>query len=251
MMLRAWILLILCVPMSACVYSGGARNQVDLEEAARLNTQLGLDYLKQGNTEVALGKFNKSLEQDDSRADTFMGLGLTYARFGEPGRAKEYFEQALRRGGREPQVLNSYGSFLCEQGEVERAQTLFARALAVPRYPTPEQSYAASAACHERAGDLDAAEAAYRRALEHNPRMASALLRLADISQTRSDFLRSRAFIQRFESLYDDSAESLLLGLRAEYALGNDAGAQNYGRRLQKLAPQVADQINLRTGRAR
>ncbi len=243
------IVLGLALSAAACVHTGPARFEVDLQEAARINTRLGLDYLHQGQTELAMQKLHKALEQDDGIANTHMGLGLVHARFGEEARAHKYFAAALRLEPRNPTILNNYAVFLCELGDVDGAEEHFARALAAPRYLTPEVAHSNAGACYLSQGLTARADAAFRTALEHNPRYAAALLHMAKLSLELEDYLRSRAFLQRYETHHAASVESSLLRLRTEAALGDQIAVQRYAMRLRNLSPGIESRIDLSTGK--
>ena len=58
-----------------------------------------------------------------------MVLGGAYHRLGEPARAVEFLEQALRLRGADPQVLNLLASCEAELGNVPRAIEYLERSL--------------------------------------------------------------------------------------------------------------------------
>lgn len=242
--------LVLVVSLAACVQTGPVRFEADLDQAAQINTQLGLDYLRQGNLEMASSRLNKALEQNDKLAETHLGLALVHAHYGEVGKAQRAFDRARSLAPEDANIIASYGQFLCEQGDVEAAEQQFAKALSMPRYMTPEVAYSNAAVCYQRNGDVAKAEENFRRALVYNPRFARALRHLAAISYDRQDYLRARAFLQRLEAQGGHSLESLVLGLRTEYALGDRQAKQAYADELVSRAPDIGTRIDLNTGEA-
>ncbi|RZO85593.1 MAG: type IV pilus biogenesis/stability protein PilW [Oceanococcus sp.] len=249
-MMRRWAILLAVVLLSACVQTGSPRFEADLDQAARINTQLGLDYLRQGNIELASSRLNKALEQNDKLADTHWGLALVHAHYGEGGKARRAFDRARSLAPEDGNIIASYGQFLCDQGELDAAEQQFAKALSMPRYTTPEVAYGNAAACYQRNGDVARAEENFRRALVYNPRYARALRHLAAISYERQDYLRARAFLQRLEAQGGHSLESLVLGLRTEHALGDRTAVQAYADELLSRAPDIGTRIDLNTGEA-
>lgn len=249
-MILRWATLLFAALLSACVQTGGPRFEADLDEAARINTQLGLDYLRQGNLELASSRLNKAVEQNDKLADTHWGLALVHARYGEVGKARKAFNKARSLAPDDANIISSYGQFLCEQGDAEEAHQQFAKALSMPRYSTPEVAYSNAATCYQRNGDIAKAEEHYRRALVYNPRFARALRNLAAMSYERQDYLRARAFLQRLEAQGGHTLDSLVLGLRTEVALGDRRAAQAYADELVSRAPDIGTRIDLNTGDA-
>ena len=250
MKMRYLAMLLTAVLLQACVHSGDTRFNVDLSEAARINTQLGMRYLQQGNTEQALIKLQKALSQDDDIADTHWGLALVHAQFGEAEKASSYFKQARKLAPNNSDILASYGSFLCEQGKLQEAQETFQAALAIPRYLTPEVAYTNAGSCFLRHAENAQAEDNFRRALNFNSGYPRALLQLAQLSYEAQDYLRSRAFLQRLQAQNVESLESLLLGLRTEYALGDRQAVQAYAKKMRAIAPDIGNRIDLNTGKA-
>ena len=51
--------------LAACTTTDSNPQKADMEEAARLNAQLGIDYMRKGQYELALEKLQKAIDQDD------------------------------------------------------------------------------------------------------------------------------------------------------------------------------------------
>lgn len=249
MMIVRVLSLVLIMSLAACVQTGGATLKPDLDEASRLNTQLGMSYLQQGNLDVALSKFQKAIEQNDDQAQAYWGLALVHARFQEPERALGYFKDALKKDPEDANILASYGEFQCARGDVQAAQDAFLQALETPRYLTPEIAYTNAGACYLSQGQRIEADKHFRKALNYNPRYSRALMQLASMSFDAGDYLRARAFIQRLDAQSAQSAESLLLGLRTEYALGDTRALQRYAAQLRSRYPEIAKRFDLSNGR--
>ena len=97
----------------------GAQTKPDLEEAARLNAQLGIDYMRKGQFELALEKLKKALDQDDDLGIAHSAIALVYQRKGESKLAGKHYRQALRLNADDPLTLNNFGIFLCGQGDAK------------------------------------------------------------------------------------------------------------------------------------
>lgn len=236
--------------LAACVQTGGAHFKADLKEAARINTQLGMIYLQQGKLELAQSKLQKALEQDDDQAKAHWGLALVHARFKENAKAERYFQQAHKLEPKNPNILASHGQFQCQQGEVEAAQASFDKALSMTRYLAPEVALTNAGVCYLQHGQHTPAEQKLRRALDYNPRYHRALMQLANLSYEKSDYQRCQAFLQRMGAQSSNNPDVLLLGLRTEYALDNKKAARSYSDALRRAMPDIANRIDLKTGKA-
>jgi len=232
--------------LSSCVSSGGGSGSNSLhknsaaqerEEAARVNTELGQRYLEQGKLDIAMEKLERALEIDPTYANAHTVIGLLYERINDTKNAELHYRRAVELLPKLGAPNNNYGQILCNQGRLDEADKYFQRAVADPFYKTPDQAYSNAGVCLLRAGKVDQAEMDFRKAIETNPNSATALFRLASALYQKNDFFKARAFIQRFEALGPEDAESLYLAHNIEAKLGNADSAREYARRLKQQFP--------------
>ncbi len=219
-----------------------------MDEAAALNLQLGIGYLRQNDLRAAQGKLEKAIEQDPDLVMAYTILGLVYERLSDYEAAERSYRRAVTLAPRDPDALNSLAAFLCrtETGRPE-ALDLFDRALSV----SLSQQFSNKAMVNTNAGvcakqtDLDRAEHYLRAALAENPQYAEALLQLADVSYQRGNYLQSRAFLQRYASVAPPSPAMLWLAMRVETALGDAPAAHDFGLRLKREFPASVETRSL------
>lgn len=224
----------LALGAAACVSTTTGREptEPDLSEAARLNTQLGADYLRTGKPEQALEKLQKAVQQDPDYAPARSTLALVYAARGDTVSADEQFRKAVALQPNNPQTLNNYGVFLCGAGRRDEAVGNFLRAAKSPDFQSPAAAWTNAGVC-VREDHPDDAERYLREALRISPNYPEALAHLAWLSLKNKDYLRARGFLQRFEqSGGRTTAESLWVGARTEEALGDVAAARRFEQRL-------------------
>ena len=226
--------------------------KADLKEAARLNTQLGIDYMRKGQFDLALEKLQKALEQDDDLGIAHSVIALIYQRKGEPKLAGKHYREALDLNADDAVTLNNFGTFLCGQGEIEDAEEVFLKAAKNKSNTLPADAWANAGVCIRRDPKaLDRAEGYLREALRINPKHPNALASLAQVSYERKDYFRARAFLQRYESGSRATAQTLWIGAQTERALGDMAAARSYERRLRGEFPDSpeADEMQKKTGK--
>ena len=138
-------------------------------------------------------------------------------------------------------------------GEQEVAERIIAiaREYGVPLYENPEIAYTNAGLCLYQAGDLDKAESYLRRALQINPRVGVALLRMADITYQSSRYLPARAYLQRYTEVGPHTPESLWLGFRIEDELGDRDTASKYAMLLEANFPDSREVRLLQENRQR
>lgn len=227
--------------LSACVNDGPQLGTLkpDFAEASRLNTQLGGDYLRKGQIEQAREKLERAVEQDSDNADAHATLALVYVRLGETREAMRQYKKALSLNGDDPSLKNNYGTFLCEQGDLKEAEDLFLEAARDRRYDTPEVALTNAGICLRKTADTTRVEDYFREALQVNPEYPQALSQMAQLSYEKADYLRARAFIQRFERVGKHSAETLRIAAQTETELGDRTSAARYQHRLKKEFPDA------------
>ena len=135
------------------------------EEAALVNTQLALAYMREGDLATARAKLEKALDQDPDTATTQMAAGFLYDRLGEDDKAKSSFERAMKLGKNDPVIMNNYAAFLCRKGDKKTGEAYFLQAAKNPLYRTPEVAYANAGRCARADGRPKEAEQYFRQAL--------------------------------------------------------------------------------------
>lgn len=236
---------VLVLLLAACTATGpGVRTDnpdSERQEAARVNTDLGLQYLHQGQLQLSLEKLERALVHDPSYVDAHTVLAALYEQIGDSKKAEQHYRRAAQlrpKGGAE---LNNYGTFLCKLGRHAEAQQWFQRALQDPFYRTPAIALANSGTCLLQAGRRDEAEAALRQALELQPGNAEALSQLASVLYEKGEYFNARAFIQRYESTAPVMPSTLLLARNIELKLGNASQAAEYTQRLLREFPDSTE----------
>lgn len=247
----ATLTLLACLALAGCQSSGPAKPNAAKEErdkVASLNTQLGIEYMKDGDNELALKKFQKALETDPNYVDAHNALGLLRARLQQFEEAEQSFQAALRVDPGNSMALNNYGQFLCQQQRYADGQARFVEAVKNPLYRTPEVALTNAGLCAMQANDPTAAEEHFRAALEKNPLVPPALLQMAQINFDRGSFTDAERYYQRYLAIAPQSPRSLALGIRLGYALGDTDKAASYAVSLRNKFPDSREAGQLQRG---
>lgn len=237
----------LVLVLAGCVTTdtGTAERKGSPEEAARINYELGAEYMRQGNLELARERLERAVAQDPELAPARSALALIYDKQGDTELADDQYRRALRLAPNDGGVQNTYAVFLCKRQRYDEAVEYFTRAASNSRYGTPEAALTNAGVCLLQKPDQVAAENYFRRALQRNPGYSEALLQMADLSLERGNFLRARAFVQRYLAQHPPSAEILWIGVRAERALGDREAAARHAASLETRFPSSAQALQL------
>ena len=193
----------------------------DPGKRADVHAQLAANYMQRDQSEIARGELEQALAiaPDHSRANYVMAV--LQGRLGNDGEAEKYFRRAVRVDAENSQAAHDYGVFLCRQGRVDEALAQFNKAPSNPLYRGDALTALRAGECLTVNGkSRDTAEAYFRKALDINPKMASALYQMSEINFSRGNFLSARAYIERYFATAQETPRSLLLAYRIESELG-------------------------------
>ncbi len=243
---RFTLILLVTLLVSACAsqQSGNGDQKSNKRKAAESNTSLGLEYMNRGQYEVALGKLKKATRDDPGYAPAQTVTAVLYERIGELGEAGKHYQKAYEIDPEDGDVNNNYGVYLCKTGKRSRAMEHFRKALDDPFYSSPSVALTNAGSCAMQAGDMAAAEDYLRRALKIDQDFPDTLLTMARLNYLEKNYLTSRAFMQRYETVANHDAESLLLAYRMELASSDTRAANKYRLLLESNfpdSPQVAE----------
>ncbi len=233
--------LIIVVLLAGCASSGAGapREKSSAQHAAKQQVDLGQQYLTRGELETAQDKLRRALELDPKSVEAHTLLAILNERINRPEAAEKFYRKAVELKPEDGSVNNNYGTFLCASGRYPEADQHFQTALADPFYKTPAVAVGNAGVCARKQGDSARAEQYFRRALDLDPTNLTALYELAALSYARNDYLRARAFIQRFEAKSPADASLLILAIRVEAQLGDASAEQAYRDRLASEFPDV------------
>jgi type IV pilus assembly protein PilF len=208
------------------------------QQSAAIWVELGQHYLELGRYDIAKEDLQKALKFDPKSVDAHTVLATLYDRVNDRASAEENYRIAADLAPTAGASNNNYALYLCKLGKFDLAQKRFDVAKADGFYTSADLVYLNSGTCILLAkGSIDAAEADFRRAVDINPKNGQALFQLASVLYQKNDYFKARAFIQRFEALGPESADSLYLAHNIEAKLGNADAARDYARRLKQQFP--------------
>ena len=228
------LLLCLAVLLAACAQNPERKGGT---AAAKANVELGIQYMRAGMKAVALEKLKKALQQDPRLPEAHNAIAVLYENLGEIELAEEHFRKALALDPDDSQARNNFGNFLCRHGNWEEAEKQFVLASQDPLHEHPEMPLANAGICAKLHGDLDKAEKYLRQAVRTNPLYPTALLQMAKLMLEKKEYMRARAYLQRFQSVSKPTAESLWIGIQTERALGDRNAEASYALMLRNRFP--------------
>lgn len=233
-------LLILLLQLAGCAGnpSGDSlKTRTSTNDVAKTNLNLGIAYMQRGEYEKSLEKLDRAYQADPNYYETHNAYGLLYQRLNKSDLAEKHFQKALSLNPNSSGTRNNYAQFLCQRGKYQEAEQMFEQAADNPLYQTPAAPLANAGTCAVRNNDDEKAEHYFRRALEINPRIPSALLQMCRLSYEHEKYLSARGYLQRYQEVARHTPESLWLGIRIERELGDKNAVASYGLLLKNNFP--------------
>lgn len=215
-----------------------AEVRTDPKQAAKTNTSLGQAYLSKGQLDLAMDKLLKALELDPKNADTHTVIAVVYEQIGKMSEAEKHYRLAHKLSPNAGLSANNLGRFLCAQGHYADADRMFHQALEDPFYKTPETAMLNRAVCARKDGRIELATTQFRQVLELKPQDPVALWSMAELTFEQKDYLRARAFYERWRAGSQETAQSLEFGMSIENKLGNPSQVALYRKQLIERFPE-------------
>lgn len=235
--------------MSTALPMAGSADEGETRRRARIRLELAASYYQQGNYRVAIDELRQALTIDPGYAQAHGMLGLVYMDLNDRPRADESFQRALRLAPADSDLNNNYGWYLCQTGQPARAIEHFQIALRNPLYATPARPLHNAGICSLRMGDEKAAEDYFQRSFQVDPGNPVAMFNLAELNLKRGDVAKARFHSQRLLGAFEPSAEVLWQAIRIEHSAGNLDSRDSLASQLRRRFPASREASLLAAGR--
>ena len=224
--------------LGACTSNKSRFAEQEKGDPAEVNTQLAIEYMREGMYQASMEKFKKALKQNPNLQVAHASLAILYERLGENELAEKHYRKAYNLNRKDPLTLNNYGQFMCRDGRLKEADKMFAAAVRDPLYRHPETVYTNAGICAQMRPDPELADTYFRKALQANPKYPPALREMVKGSFAEEKYLATRAYLTRLQDVTRLTPEYLWIGVRAENALGDQNAVSSYALVLKNQYPE-------------
>jgi len=216
------IVLVIGMVLSGCVTTTDSpfAREADRDKALANYVKLATAYIGQGNLDRAEHHLDRAFEINDDYAPALAAEGLVYSSRGEEELAEKSFRQALSADRGYTRGRTYYGAYLYSQRRFEEARDQFSAASQDVDYQDRGSIFFNLGMTEERLGNTEAAQKAYRRAVELTRGEARSLLALSRVLVERGDYSAASRYYGRLLSVmrgstrHSHSPESLLTGIK-------------------------------------
>jgi MSHA biogenesis protein MshL len=157
---------------------------------ARFHLDTGMRYLRAGEPERAEQEWNRALRFDPGLAEARFQLALLYAQRAQTGRALRFFNDIAAAQPAHPQGINRIALALTAAGAFEPAIRVLKQGLR--DFPDNPALLTNLGVCYLGKGEPDLAEAAFQRASQADPRAVEPVVDRAEILLSRGGLEAAR-----------------------------------------------------------
>lgn len=212
---------------------------VDLEKAARLNVELGVSYLNQGQIARAKSKFTRARNLAPQLPEVHYSFAYFQERQGEIEGAEKSYLKAISLNPKGGNEHNNYGAFLCRQQQYRKAEKEFMKAIEDPNYMNTSEAIENAGLCVLQIPDTAKAAEYFEKALRYDPSRANALIELAVIYYKEGKWSQASDYHARFAQFSKPTARSLLLGIELAKNVGDRNKEASYRMLLKAQFPEA------------
>jgi type IV pilus assembly protein PilF len=238
---RTFFLLIMVLWLTACTSSnnvdGVGPGEFDEQKAAKTRVSLGLNYLKNGNYSQAKFNLDKALQFAPYLAEAHYGIAYYYQVVGENELADDAYKEAISRDRNNADIANSYGAFLCQRGDYDKAKRYFLSAVKNTAYNNVAETYENLAICSQTQENYRDAVVYLSSAINHQPRRAKSLRLMTELLIETEQWQQAKDYLSRYDRVSQVSPQSLWLWVQIENGLQNIEGAKGYGNIMLQMFP--------------
>ena len=236
------ICLVLCCSLVGCSShkEDAAAPMANHQDAAQINTRLGLAYLNQGNFPRAKEKLLLAVQQK-ATSQTYGALAYFYERTHDNKLAHEYYQKAIDLNSKNGAPHNNFGAFLCRQGEYQAAENQFQLAVSDPHYINSAGAYENAGLCALLIPNKAKAGMYFNKAIQQNPKLPTSLHELAQLNNEDGHYQQALLYFNQYIMLKEPDAATLWLGVEIAKNLNDKSAMQRYGRMLQNSYPHSTE----------
>jgi len=214
-------------------------DMVDLQKAAKINIELGLNYLTQGQISRAKSKLTRAKNLAPQLPEVHYSYGYFLEYIGEVDSAAKSYQKAIRLNPKGGNEHNNYGTFLCRQNEFRKAEKEFLAAVEDPNYFNTAEAYENAGLCVLQIPDTEKAAEYFEKALRHDPKRTDALMELALIHFKENKLAYAQEYHKRYTQIGQPTARSTLLGMALAKQTGNKDKEASYRLLLKSQFPNA------------
>lgn len=181
--------------------------------AAKINTQLGLAYLKQGQMPLAKQKLLLALQQNPNSPTVLDAMAYFWETTGNQALASKNYKKAIAIAPHSGRALNNYGAYLCRQKRYQLAENYLLAAANKPTYTDSAAAFENAGLCELAIPNDEKAKGYFTRAIEQDRNRPVSYFELARLNYRQGDCRLAKKYLKGYNKIAQKTASSLWLGI--------------------------------------
>lgn len=230
--------------LTGCQTTGGEIVKKDPEKAAKVRTQMAVEYLKNGDLDAAKRELDQALQTNSRDVQANMMMGVLLQQEGSKAnmeKADSYFKRALSADPKNAQVRNNYGTYLYQVERYNDALEQLNIAGSTLGYDQRSKALENAGRIYLKLGDRANAEKSFKQALQANRDSYISMLELAEIFYLNQQAAAAAQMYEQFVRSVgqnNQGARALWIGIRTARANKDNLGQQVLVNQLRALFPE-------------
>jgi len=196
MTVRHAVVIVLCLSLLSCA-SSQKKLEKNREKDPRYQCNVGLVYLNNGQIDLAVPYFQKSLSLNPDYDLALSSLGIAHTMKRNFQDAERYFLKALKVNPGLAEIHNYLGTIYLEMGNVEKAEAEYRKTLQDENYQSKELPLYNLAKLYLEQGKLKEARRFVDQSLSQNISLTMAWILKAKIFEKEGDYSKAIVSYQR------------------------------------------------------
>ncbi len=198
----------------------------DVQKRASLRLQLGTSYYQQGQYATALKELNSAVAIDPDLSDAYGVRALVYIQMQETKLAEQDFLRVMSLAPNNPDHINNYAWFLCQNGKEKQALEMLDRVIKDRTFTQPVKALNNAGMCSLKLKDDAVADGYFSQVIRFEVNNPIANLNLARLAYKKQDWARAQFNINRLIKAEVYTPEVLWMGIKVSHKL-NDVIAES------------------------
>jgi type IV pilus assembly protein PilF len=220
-MKKLYCILSLCLCLIGCVTTStnGSSNDPSADKkmvAVDANLQLGMQYLQDGNVEIAKQKLLLALQLAPDYPPCWYIMAYYLEVTGNTQKANDYYLHAIHLDPKSGDSQNNYGTFLCHSGKAKESIPYFLAATQDSAYIETSAAYENAGLCALKIPDMNLAKNYFNKAVTTDPNRDRSLVELATINYQQGHYALAKQQVKSVQLLHKSSPELMALEMQLQ-----------------------------------
>ncbi|MCD6025541.1 MAG: pilW [Solimicrobium sp.] len=217
-------------------------------DRANIRLQLGISYFEQDQLPTALKELNNAISIDPNLTSAYAVRALVHMQMRAEKLAEQDFLRVMDMAPNDPDNINNYAWFLCQNGREKQAMVLFDRVIKDRSYTQPVKALNNAGLCSLKINNDALAENYFTESLRFDFNNPIANLNLSRLNYKKRNWSQAQFYINRLIKMEAYTAEIMWLAIKINHQLHDQNAESSLALQLRSLFPDSYEYELLQRG---